>query len=65
MALLPAEAVAIERVVTPDEFEEYRAIAKSKGFLMVAATPLTRSSHHADRDFEALRAERLRRQSAS
>ncbi|CUW40392.1 lipoate synthase [Magnetospirillum sp. XM-1] len=54
--------VAIERFVTPDEFEDYRAMARSKGFLMVAATPLTRSSHHADRDFEALKAERLRRQ---
>jgi lipoic acid synthetase len=54
--------VAIERFVTPDEFEDYRNVARSKGFLMVAATPLTRSSHHADRDFEALRAERQRRQ---
>jgi lipoic acid synthetase len=54
--------VAIERFVTPDEFEDYRNQARAKGFLMVAATPLTRSSHHADRDFEALKAERLRRQ---
>ncbi|MDO8606431.1 MAG: lipoyl synthase [Phaeospirillum sp.] len=54
--------VAIDRFVTPDEFDDLRAMAMSKGFLMVAATPLTRSSHHADRDFEALRAERLRRQ---
>ncbi|ARJ65350.1 lipoyl synthase [Magnetospirillum sp. ME-1] len=53
---------AVERFVTPDEFAEYRDIARAKGFLMVAATPLTRSSHHADRDFEALKAERLRRQ---
>jgi lipoyl synthase len=54
--------VAVSRFVTPDEFAEYRDIARAKGFLMVAATPLTRSSHHADRDFEALKAERLRRQ---
>nr|WP_269078879.1 lipoyl synthase [Paramagnetospirillum magnetotacticum] len=54
--------VAVSRFVTPDEFEDYRAQARAKGFLMVAATPLTRSSHHADRDFEALKAERQRRQ---
>ena len=53
--------VAVDRFVTPEEFEDYATVARSKGFLMVAATPLTRSSHHADRDFAALRAERLRR----
>ncbi|WP_173980020.1 lipoyl synthase [Magnetospirillum sp. UT-4] len=47
--------VAVDRFVTPDEFADYAAMAKAKGFLMVAATPLTRSSHHADRDFEELR----------
>ncbi len=47
--------VAVDRFVTPEEFEDYARIAKSKGFLMVASTPLTRSSHHADRDFEVLR----------
>ncbi|MBC7952400.1 MAG: lipoyl synthase [Rhodospirillaceae bacterium] len=50
--------VAIDRFVTPDEFEDYKAVAKAKGFLMVAASPLTRSSHHADRDFAELRAAR-------
>ncbi len=50
--------VGIDRFVTPDEFADYRAMAKAKGFLMVAATPLTRSSHHADRDFAELRAAR-------
>ncbi|WP_043744323.1 lipoyl synthase [Paramagnetospirillum magneticum] len=54
--------VAVSSFVTPDEFVDYAAQARAKGFLMVAATPLTRSSHHADRDFEALKAERLRRQ---
>jgi len=54
--------VAVSRFVPPEEFDDYQAMARAKGFLMVAATPLTRSSHHADRDFEALRAERLRRQ---
>ena len=49
---------AIERFVTPDEFKGYETIAYAKGFLMVAATPLTRSSHHAGDDFARLRAAR-------
>ncbi|MGY8992937.1 MAG: lipoyl synthase [Rhodospirillales bacterium] len=49
---------AVDRFVTPDEFEEYSRIALSKGFLLVSASPLTRSSHHADKDFERLRAAR-------
>ncbi len=49
---------AVDRFVTPEEFEEYARVARGKGFLMVASTPLTRSSHHADRDFAALRAAR-------
>ncbi|MGE5502849.1 MAG: lipoyl synthase, partial [Actinomycetota bacterium] len=53
--------VGVDRFVTPDEFEDFKTVARAKGFLMVAASPLTRSSHHADRDFEALRAERARR----
>lgn len=48
----------VERYVTPDEFETYRTMALAKGFLMVSATPLTRSSYHADRDFAQLRAAR-------
>lgn len=44
--------------VTPDEFKGYATIAKAKGFLMVSASPLTRSSHHAGEDFVALRAAR-------
>ena len=50
---------AIERFVTPEEFEEYRTIGEAKGFLLVASSPLTRSSYHADRDFAALRTARL------
>jgi lipoic acid synthetase len=50
---------AVERFVTPDEFEEYRRIGLAKGFLVVAASPLTRSSYHAGEDFERLRAARL------
>jgi len=49
----------IDRFVTPDEFDGYTKLANSKGFLMVSATPLTRSSHHADADFEKLKAARL------
>ena len=48
----------VDRYVTPDEFEDYRRLALAKGFLMVASSPLTRSSYHADRDFETLRAAR-------
>lgn len=51
---------AVDRFVTPDEFEDYARMARSKGFLLVSATPLTRSSYHADRDFAALRAARER-----
>ena len=49
---------AVERFVHPDEFAAYEAIARAKGFLMVSASPLTRSSHHAGEDFERLRAAR-------
>jgi lipoic acid synthetase len=52
---------AVDRFVTPEEFAEYAAIARGKGFLLVSATPLTRSSYHADTDFAALRAERAAR----
>jgi len=53
-----AKHAAVDRFVTPDEFAEYATLAKSKGFLLVASTPLTRSSYHADSDFVALRAAR-------
>jgi lipoic acid synthetase len=46
---------AVERFITPEEFAEYAALARAKGFLLVSATPLTRSSYHADADFAALR----------
>ncbi len=49
---------AIDRFVTPDEFEEYRRLAFAKGFLMVSSSPLTRSSYHAGDDFRRLRAAR-------
>ena len=47
--------------VTPDEFKAYEAVAMAKGFLLVSATPLTRSSHHAGEDFARLKAARLAR----
>ncbi len=49
---------AIDRFVTPEEFKSYETIAYAKGFLLVSASPLTRSSHHAGDDFERLRAAR-------
>jgi lipoic acid synthetase len=53
--------VAVDCFVTPDEFEDYKSMARAKGFLMVSASPLTRSSHHADRDFDELRKARAAR----
>jgi lipoyl synthase len=51
--------IAIDRFVAPEEFKAYETVAYSKGFLMVAASPLTRSSHHAGDDFAKLRVARL------
>ncbi|MBV8681894.1 MAG: lipoyl synthase [Caulobacteraceae bacterium] len=48
----------IDRFVPPEEFKTLETIARSKGFLVVSASPLTRSSHHAGEDFERLRAAR-------
>ena len=44
----------IDRYVHPDEFESYEKAAFGKGFLLVSATPLTRSSYHAGEDFKRL-----------
>lgn len=49
----------VDRFVTPEEFKGYETAAYGKGFLMVSATPLTRSSYHAGDDFARLRAARL------
>jgi lipoyl synthase len=49
---------AVDRFVPPEEFAEYASMARGKGFLLVSATPLTRSSYHADADFAALSAAR-------
>src|SRR5437016_4347206 len=48
----------VARFVTPDEFKAYETVAYAKGFLLVSASPLTRSSYHASEDFERLRASR-------
>ena len=52
---------SVAAFVTPDAFGAYAAIARAKGFLLVASSPLTRSSYHAGDDFRALRAARKAR----
>ena len=44
----------LDRYYHPDEFKEFENIAKTKGFLLVSSSPLTRSSYHADEDFRRL-----------
>ena len=51
----------VDRFVHPDEFKAYESIARAKGFLMVSASPLTRSSHHAGEDFAKLKAARAKK----
>jgi lipoic acid synthetase len=50
---------AVIDFITPEDFSNYEKVAYSKGFLMVSASPLTRSSHHAGEDFARLKAARL------
>jgi lipoyl synthase len=49
----------VDRYITPDEFKAYGTMAKAKGFLLAAASPLTRSSYHAGDDFAKLKTARL------
>jgi lipoic acid synthetase len=56
---------AIDRFVEPEEFAHLETIARAKGFLMVSASPLTRSSHHAGEDFARLKAARAALDGAS
>jgi len=49
----------VDRYVSPDEFDFYKKMAYSKGFLMVASSPLTRSSYHAGDDFAKMQKARL------
>jgi lipoic acid synthetase len=48
----------VDRFVTPEEFQSYATMGRAKGFLLVSSSPLTRSSHHADKDFAQLKAAR-------
>ena len=45
----------LKRYIHPDEFQEFKELALSKGFLIVASSPLTRSSYHADEDFSEMK----------
>ena len=55
-----AKHAKVERYVEPTEFDYYARMARSKGFLMVSSSPLTRSSYHAGEDFNKLKDERLK-----
>ena len=59
-----AKHYPLERYYHPDEFKDLENIAKSKGFLLVSSSPLTRSSYHADEDFEKLQKNRLKKYNA-
>tara|TARA_B100001996_G_scaffold256198_1_gene199105 strand:+ start:184 stop:1122 length:939 start_codon:yes stop_codon:yes gene_type:complete len=54
----------LDKYYSPEEFEELGNIAKSKGFLLVSSSPLTRSSYHADEDFAILQKKRINQTSA-
>ena len=54
----------LDKYYKPEEFEELKIIAKSKGFLLVSSSPLTRSSYHADEDFAQLQKERINQTNA-
>ena len=55
----------VEEFVTPKAFDAYAAIARAKGFLLVAASPLTRSSYHAGDDFKKMQANRAAKLAAA
>ena len=54
----------LDRYYNPDEFDELKTIAVSKGFLLVSSSPLTRSSYHADEDFAELKKNRIKQTNA-
>ena len=54
----------LDRYYRPEEFDELKSIAESKGFLLVSSSPLTRSSYHADEDFAVLQKNRLNQTNA-
>ena len=51
----------IKNFVTPEDFEKYKKVAYSKGFLLVSSSPMTRSSYHAGDDFKILKEKRLKK----
>ena len=51
----------LQKYYHPDEFKELELIAKSKGFLLVSSSPLTRSSYHADEDFAKLQKNKIKK----
>ena len=53
-----AKHAKLEKFITPKEFDEYKQMAIAKGFLMVASSPLTRSSYHASEDFKVMQQNR-------
>jgi len=54
----------LDRYYKPEEFDELKSIAESKGFLLVSSSPLTRSSYHADKDFAELQKNRINQTNA-
>ena len=54
----------LDRYYDPEEFKELEVLAKSKGFLLVSSSPLTRSSYHADEDFAKLKKNRINQANA-
>ena len=54
----------LDRYYKPEEFDELKSIAESKGFLLVSSSPLTRSSYHADEDFALLKKNRMNQANA-
>ena len=54
----------LDKYYRPEEFEELESIAKSKGFLLISSSPLTRSSYHADEDFAKLQKNRINQTNA-
>ena len=54
----------LDRYYKPEEFDELKSIAESKGFLLVSSSPLTRSSYHADEDFALLKKNRINQTNA-
>ena len=54
----------LDRYYKPEEFDELKLIAESKGFLLVSSSPLTRSSYHADEDFAVLQKNRINQTNA-